>query len=36
VTFDEVARAGLAAGLVGELVRRAPVVAGLLDREAAD
>jgi hypothetical protein len=35
VTFDEVARAGLAAGLVAELARRAPVVAGLLDREAA-
>jgi hypothetical protein len=34
-TFDEVARTGLAAGLVGELVRRVPVVAGLLDREAA-
>jgi len=35
MTFDEVARAGLAAGLVGELVRRVPVVPGLLDREAA-
>jgi hypothetical protein len=35
MTFDEVAQAGLAAGLVGELVRRVPVAAGLLDREAA-
>jgi len=35
MTFDEVARAGLAAGLVGGLVRRVPVVPVLLDREAA-
>jgi hypothetical protein len=35
VTFDEVALARLAAGLVGELVRRVPVAASLLDREAA-
>src|SRR5262245_8960998 len=34
-TFDEVARAELPAGLVGELVRRAPVVADRVDREAA-
>jgi hypothetical protein len=36
MTFDEVALARLAAGLVGELVRRVPAAAaGLLDRAAA-